>query len=50
MSRKYAPALDDPARKQACYRTPTASLGRCLVGGLDDVADALALGEGEKFS
>ena len=31
------------------YRTPTVDLGRCLVGSLDDVGEALALGEGDDF-
>ncbi len=31
------------------YRTPSVSLGRCLVSGIDDVAEALAVAEGESF-
>lgn len=31
------------------YRTGGVSLGRCLVGSLDDVAEALAVAEGEAF-
>lgn len=31
------------------YRTPTADLGRCLTGSLDDVAEALVVAEGERF-
>ncbi len=31
------------------YRTPTVELGRCLVGSLDDVAEVLAVAEGERF-
>lgn len=31
------------------YQTRTVDLGRCLVGSLDDVTDALSLGEGEDF-
>jgi len=34
---------------QAPFHTATASLGRCLLGGLDDIAEALALAEGETF-
>ena len=30
-------------------RTPSVDLGRCLVGSLDDVAEALAAAEGERF-
>ena len=37
----------EPRRKK--YQTRTADLGRCLVGNLDDVADALAIAEGESF-
>jgi hypothetical protein len=37
-------------RKRATqYHTPEASLGRCLVGSLDDVAEVLAVAEGERF-
>ena len=31
------------------FHTSTAALGRCLLGSLDDVAEALALAEGEGF-
>lgn len=31
------------------YRTPTAALGRCLVASIDDVAEVLAVAEGESF-
>jgi hypothetical protein len=31
------------------YRTPSSSLGRCLLGSLDDVAEVLAVAEGESF-
>ena len=37
----------EPRRKK--YQTRTADLGRSLVGNLDDVAEALALAEGESF-
>jgi ribbon-helix-helix CopG family protein len=37
-----------PARRQP-YRTPSVSLGRCLLGGIDDVSEALALAEGGAF-
>ena len=36
-----------PERMRAPFRTPKLDLGRCLVGSVDDVAEALALGEGE---
>ena len=31
------------------YRTRAVSLRRCLIGGLDDVSEALAIAEGESF-
>ena len=31
------------------FRTSTVSLGRCLVGSLDDVAEVLAVAEGERL-
>ena len=36
-------------RRRAVYRTETVSLGRCLVGDLADVSEALAVAEGEAF-
>jgi hypothetical protein len=37
-------------RKRATrYHTPEASLGRCFVGSLDDVAEVLAVAEGERL-
>jgi hypothetical protein len=41
--------LSQPPEAGPPYRTPSTSLGGCMVGSLDDVADALALGEGEGF-
>lgn len=38
-----------PHKPSRPYRTPAVSLGRCLVGSLDDAAEALAAGEGEAF-
>ena len=38
-----------PPRRRAAYRTEGVSLGRCLVGELDDVSEALAVAEGEAF-
>ncbi len=37
------------AGRRTAYRTRGASLGRCRVGSLDDVADAVAVAEGERF-
>ena len=36
-------------RERTGYRTEAVSLGRCLIGDLDDVAEALAVAEGEAF-
>jgi hypothetical protein len=41
--------MAEPQGRRTPYRTPTVSLGRCLVGSLDDVAEALAVAEGEAF-
>ena len=40
-------ASSPKARKR--YQTRPVALGRCLVANLDDVADALAIAEGEAF-
>ncbi len=36
-----------PRRKR--YQTKTVNLGRCLAGNIDDVAEVLAVAEGESF-
>jgi len=38
-----------PQARRRAYRTPSVSLGRCLVNSLDDVAEVLALAEGDSF-
>ncbi len=38
-----------PVKARKPYRTPSVSLGRCLQGSVDDVADVLAVAEGEDF-
>jgi hypothetical protein len=35
--------------RAASYQTATVDLGKCLVGSIDDVGEALALGEGDDF-
>jgi hypothetical protein len=35
--------------RRPLYRTPSVSLGRCLLGGIDDIAEMLAAAEGESF-
>jgi len=39
------------ARKRALatYKTKTVDLGKCLVGSVDDVGEALALAEGDNY-
>jgi len=39
-----------PAPPSAPYRTGTVSLGRCLVGDLNDVSEVVAVAEGENFA
>ncbi len=39
-----------PRRGSTRFRTASAKLGRCLVGDIDDVAEVLAVAEGESFS
>ena len=41
--------LTSPRPRRRPYRTPSFSLGRCLIGSVDDVSEALAVGEGESF-
>ena len=38
-----------PTQRRKSYHTPSVSLGRCLVGGIDDVAEVLAVAERESF-
>lgn len=41
--------LAKPGRRRHKIKTRQADLGRCLIGSLDDVSEALAVGEGEAF-
>jgi hypothetical protein len=41
--------LSTPPRKRAPVRTTAVDLGRCLIGNIDNVADVLAVAEGESF-
>jgi hypothetical protein len=41
--------LDNPPEASEPFKTDTVSLGRCLIGDLADVAEALALAEGDDF-
>lgn len=36
-----------PTEQPEVYRTSSADLGRCRIGSLDDIADVLAIVEGE---
>jgi hypothetical protein len=38
-----------PSPSTLLARTTSVSLGRCLIGNIDDVSEALAVGEGEAF-
>jgi hypothetical protein len=41
--------MEEDAPHRPVYSTEPVSLGGCLIGSLDDVAEALAVGEGEDF-
>jgi len=41
--------LTSPEPRRHRFKTRHADLGRCLIGSLDDVSEALAAGEGEAF-
>lgn len=41
--------LEAPGRKGASFRTDSVDLGQCLVGSIDNVAEILAVVEGESF-
>ena len=38
-----------PAPRGKPFHTRTVSLGRCLVGSVDDISEVLAVAEGENF-
>jgi len=42
--------LEPPARPKKAFRTKGVSLGRCLVGSLDDVAEVFVFAGGERFT
>ena len=39
--------MSERPKRSSPYRTPGVALGRCLVGSVDDVAEVLAIAEGE---
>ena len=41
--------MTKPSRRSKPYQTREANLGCCLVAGLDDISEALAVAEGEHF-
>ena len=41
--------MTTPSTSTARCRTPAVDLGRCFPGSLDDVAEVLAVAEGERF-
>ena len=41
--------MNTPSRRKKPYQTRSASLGRCLVGTIDDVSEVIAAAEGEDF-
>lgn len=41
--------MNGPRPRRKRYRTKAVHLGRCLVGSLNDVTEALAIAEGESF-
>ena len=47
--RRGLQAMNAPGPDRPRYDTPTSDLGRCFLGVLDDVAEALAATEGEDF-
>ncbi len=41
--------INRPPRRVKPYKTQSVSLGRCLVGSLDDISETLAIAENEDF-
>ena len=41
--------MTKPGVRGKPYQTRDADLGRCLIAGLDDISEALAVAEGEHF-
>lgn len=41
--------MTKPVKSGKPFRTRTVSLGRCLSGSIDDVAEVLAVAEGDSF-
>lgn len=41
--------MASPRKRRLPFRTQSVSLGRCRMGSLDNIAEALAVAEGESF-
>ena len=41
--------LTTPRSRRGRFHTRRVNLGRCLIGSVDDVSEAMAAGEGENF-
>ena len=41
--------MTSPPKKPKPFRTRSMDLGRCLIGSLDNIAEVLAIAEGEDF-
>ena len=41
--------MSEQDKLQGNYQTRSVDLGRCLIGGIDDTAEVLAIAEGEDF-
>jgi hypothetical protein len=41
--------MTSPPKKRKRFRTTPADLGRCLLGSVDNVADVLAVAEGDAY-
>lgn len=41
--------MSEQDKPQGNYQTRSVDLGRCLIGNIDDVAEVLAIAEGEDF-
>lgn len=47
--REGLPQLEAPKRARKAHKTKAVSLGGCLIGNIDDIADVLAVAEGDGF-
>jgi len=47
--RRELKQIDTPPKPRKPFRTKSVDVGRCRVGSIDNVAEALAVAEGESF-